>query len=164
METNMKIDVKNSTYIKEIAQIMNTYNLSKIKIAEHDKKGSEVFLERLDAFYTNEAGNIKPQISDVNITNLPITETVSVISDTNKNSIDIKSPIVGIFYSSSSPEVSPFIKIGDNVKKGDVLCILEAMKLMNEICAEYDGKIVDICVKNGDIVEFNQLMFKLEIN
>lgn len=66
----------------------------------------------------------------------------------------IKSPMVGTFYSSSSPSANPFVKIGDKVKKGQVVCIIEAMKLMNEIESEYDGEIVEICVNNEDVVEY----------
>ena len=74
----------------------------------------------------------------------------------------IKSPMVGTFYSSNSPKEEPFVKIGDKVKKGQVLCIVEAMKLMNEIESEFDGEIVDICVKNEDLVEYGMPLFKIK--
>ncbi len=77
------------------------------------------------------------------------------------NLTEVKSPLVGVFYSAPSPEAEPFVKVGSAVKKGDVLCIVEAMKLMNEIAAEQDGTVVDICAHNGDIVEFGQTLFKL---
>lgn len=73
----------------------------------------------------------------------------------------IVSPMVGLFYAAASPEGEPFVKIGDRVKKGDTLCIVEAMKLMNEIAADMDGEIVDICAKNGDVVEYGQTLFKI---
>ena len=73
----------------------------------------------------------------------------------------IKSPMVGTFYASSSPEKEPFVKLGDKVHKGQVLCIVEAMKLMNEIESEYDGEIVEICVNNEDIVEYGTPLFKI---
>lgn len=74
----------------------------------------------------------------------------------------IKSPMVGTFYSKSAPTASPFVKVGDKVKKGQVLCILEAMKLMNEIESEYDGEITEICVKDDEMVEFGQVLFKIK--
>jgi acetyl-CoA carboxylase biotin carboxyl carrier protein len=77
------------------------------------------------------------------------------------NMKEIKSPMVGVFYRAPSEDVKPFVEIGDSVKKGDVLCIIEAMKLMNEISAEADGKIVDICAENGQVVEFDQTLFKI---
>lgn len=71
----------------------------------------------------------------------------------------VKSPLVGVFYSASSPESDDFVKIGDAVKKGQTLGIVEAMKLMNEIECEYDGVVTDILVKNNDVIEFGQPMF-----
>jgi len=79
------------------------------------------------------------------------------------NLIEVKSPIVGVFYTAPQPEAMPFVNIGSKVKKGDVLCIIEAMKLLNEITAEHDGEIADICIKNGDIVEYGQALFKIKV-
>lgn len=73
----------------------------------------------------------------------------------------VTSPLVGTFYTASSPDAEVFVKEGDTVKKGQVLGIIEAMKLMNEITAEQDGEVVDICVKSGDVVEFGQPLFKI---
>ena len=77
------------------------------------------------------------------------------------NLTEVKSPMVGVFYESPSPEADPYVKVGDKVKKGDVLCIIEAMKLLNEITAEQDGEIVDICAHNADVVEYGQTLFKI---
>ena len=79
-----------------------------------------------------------------------------------ENAKVVKSPMVGTFYASSSPEKEPFVKIGDKVHKGQVLCIVEAMKLMNEIESEFDGEIVEICVKNEDVVEYGTPLFKIK--
>ena len=70
-------------------------------------------------------------------------------------------PLVGVFYAAPSPNDAPFVSVGSTVKKGDVLCIVEAMKLMNEITAEQDGTITEICVENGQVVEFGQTLFYL---
>jgi len=75
--------------------------------------------------------------------------------------VEVKSPLVGVYYSAPSPDSENFVSIGSKVKKGDVICIIETMKLMNEILAEQDGEIVDICIKNGDIAEFGQVLFKM---
>ena len=75
---------------------------------------------------------------------------------------EITSPMVGTFYASASPESKPFVTIGQSVKKGDTLCILEAMKMMNQVQAESDGKIVEILVDNAEPVEFDQPLFVLE--
>lgn len=74
---------------------------------------------------------------------------------------DIKSPMVGVFYSAPGPESDPFVTRGTKVKKGDTLCIIEAMKLMNEVVAERDGEIVEILAKSGELVEFGQVLFKI---
>ena len=73
----------------------------------------------------------------------------------------VTSPMVGVFYASPSPDDPPYVKVGQRVKKGDVLCIIEAMKLMNEITAEEDGEIIDVCAANGSVVEYGQTLFKL---
>lgn len=74
----------------------------------------------------------------------------------------VKSPIVGTFYASSSPEDEPFVKIGSTVKKGETLCIIEAMKLMNEINSTVDGTIVEILCNNEEMVEYNQELFRIK--
>ena len=71
----------------------------------------------------------------------------------------VKSPMVGTFYSKPSPDAKAFVEVGSKVKKGDVLCIIEAMKLMNEIESEYDGEIVEVCVKDGEIVDYGKPLF-----
>ena len=70
--------------------------------------------------------------------------------------------MVGTFYMAPSPEAAPFVEIGSEVEVGDVICIIEAMKLMNEIKSEEAGKVVKICVKNGDPVEFGQVLMYVE--
>lgn len=79
----------------------------------------------------------------------------------NDGSVIITSPFVGTYYRAASPESSPFVEMGQVVKKGQVLCIVEAMKLMNEIEAEADCKILEIIAKNADVVEFGQPLFKV---
>ena len=92
-------------------------------------------------------------------------------SDMGANAVDnlkkekrntVNSPMVGTFYASASPESKPFVTIGQSVKKGDTLCILEAMKMMNQVQAESDGRIVEILVDNAEPVEFDQPLFVLE--
>lgn len=78
------------------------------------------------------------------------------------NLITIKSPMIGTFYRSSSPDKDPFVKIGDNIDNGSVLCIIEAMKLFNEIEAEVSGKIVKVLVENNSPVEYDQPLFLVE--
>ena len=74
----------------------------------------------------------------------------------------IKSPMVGTFYASSAPDKDPYVKVGDKIHKGQVVCIVEAMKLMNEIESEFDGEVVEICVNNEDVVEYGSPLIKLK--
>lgn len=81
--------------------------------------------------------------------------------DTSKY-VEVKAPIVGTFYRAPSPEAEPFVKEGDTVKKGQVLCIIEAMKLMNEIESEVSGVVQKIMVSNGEPIEYGQVLFLIE--
>lgn len=74
----------------------------------------------------------------------------------------VTSPMVGTFYKASSPDAKPFVEVGQTVSKGDVVCIVEAMKLMNEIETEVSGKVVEICVEDGQPVEFGQVLMYIE--
>lgn len=75
--------------------------------------------------------------------------------------VEICSPMVGAFYCAPAENAPPFVQVGDTVKKGDVLCIVEAMKLMNEICSEHDGVIEEVCVANGQVVDYGCVLFRL---
>ena len=87
----------------------------------------------------------------------PITESVS-----NENYITVKSPIIGTFYRKPSPDKDVFVNVGDSVKEGDTLCVIEAMKLFNEIESDFSGKIVKILVEDSSPVEFDQPLFLIE--
>ena len=93
------------------------------------------------------------------------TETAPAKDDTdNGNYEEVKSPMIGTFYRSASPEKPPFVGVGDEVKKGDVICIIEAMKLFNEIEVEVSGKIVKVLVDDSSPVEYDQPLFLIEPN
>lgn len=83
-------------------------------------------------------------------------------TECNVEGCEVTSPIVGTFYTSSSPDADAFVKVGDKVKKGQVLCIVEAMKLMNEIESDVDGEVVEILVENAEMVEFGQPLFRIK--
>ena len=145
----------NIRQIRELAQILRQNGLSSIEVTEgenHIRLESAVSAaqfvpvvppEPIPAQQT-EADEKKPDVGvDFN------------------DIVEVKSPLVGVFYSASAPDAEPFVKVGDRVKKGDILCIIEAMKLMNEIAATHDGEIVDVCIQNGSVVEFGQTLYKL---
>ena len=141
--------------IKELAKVIKEFDLNVIDIADGETK---IRLEKNGVTYIEGQceKNIETRIMPAvcNGTNTP--------NEVDFNDIkEIKSPMVGVFYQAPSPEAKPFVRIGDKIKKGDTLCIVEAMKLMNEITAEIDGEIIDICAGNGEIVEFGQTLFKV---
>ncbi len=80
------------------------------------------------------------------------------VADSGKT---INAPIVGVFYAAPSPDAQPYVSVGKQVKKGDTVCIIEAMKCMNEIQAEEDGEITEVIVKDGELVEYGQPLFKI---
>ncbi len=104
------------------------------------------------------------QVSQVNAANLTI-EAATPVSEKlteDEGAKKIVSPMVGTFYASPSPDKPAFVKVGDKVKKGQTVCIIEAMKLMNEIESEHDGEVVKILVNNEDMVEFGQPMILIK--
>ena len=138
--------------VKALVEILNKNGLSKLEICEGETK---IYLEKpyaVKEIATKAENTFKAEPLIVN--------TEGETLDFNKIT-EVKSPLVGVFYIAPSPESDPFVTIGSKVQKGDVLCIVESMKLMNEITAECDGEIVDICLKNGDITEFGQVLFKI---
>ena len=105
---------------------------------------------------TNDQGNQSTPSSQDHLESIKPSTSTEVKSTPQKS---IKAPMVGTFYSASSPDAEPFVKVGDHVKKGDIVCVIEAMKLMNEVEAEEDGEIVEILVNNEDMVEYGQALF-----
>ncbi|MFN6757222.1 acetyl-CoA carboxylase biotin carboxyl carrier protein [Enterococcus hirae] len=97
----------------------------------------------------------------------PVSEAPQASVEASQESfedVEVKSPIVGIVYLQPAPDKPQFKSVGDSVKKGEVICIIEAMKLMNEITSEVDGKIVEILVENEAVVEYDQPLFRIQPN
>lgn len=143
--------------VKALVGILNKNDLSSIEITEGDKKIKiEKNVSSCQAALQQTPASNNPQTAKEAVSDAPIESGVDF-----NNITEVKSPMVGVFYAAPSPESRPFVKIGDRIKKGDVLCIVEAMKLMNEICAETEGEIIDICAENEQVVEFGQTLFKI---
>ena len=102
------------------------------------------------------------KVQEKNIQHIEQKEVNEIVETQEDNCQIVKSPMVGTFYSKSSPNAEPFVKVGDKVKKGQVVCIVEAMKLMNEIECEFDGEITEILVKDGEMVEYGKPLFKIK--
>lgn len=139
--------------IRELVQLLENSGLSVLEVSEADTK---IRLEK---------GTVPERpAAPVVLQPAVVPQTVQTVQDGAvdfNNITEIKSPMVGVFYSAPAPDAEPYVSVGKKVKKGDVLCIIEAMKLMNEITSEVDGEIVDICVENGQVVEYAQILFKV---
>lgn len=135
--------------IKALADIMTQNSLSLIDIEEN---GVKIKLEKNVVATVSNTPVAIPQLSP---------EPIEEVATTEEGRI-IVSPTVGVYYSSSSPEAAPYVSIGSNVSKGDTVCIIEAMKLMNEITADCDGEIIEILVGNGQVVEYGQPLFRIK--
>jgi len=145
--------------IKEIISLMNEHSLSEIEIEKGEHKiklkksaaaGGEVIVERPAVV----------QMAPQPASELPAPN--QEVESPATNLIEIKAPIVGTFYRSPSPDAGPFVEVGQEIEVGQVVCIIEAMKLMNEIKSEVKGKVVDILAENADPVEFGQILFLIE--
>lgn len=147
--------------LKEILQLMADHNLSELEI---EKDGLKVRLKKGGAKVSAEGFEestpvIVPMPTAGTPTAPPLTPPAPVPSP---NIFLVKSPMVGTFYAAPAPDQPPFVEVGKKVKEGDVLCIIEAMKLMNEIKCDVTGTVIEILVKNGTPVEFDQPLFKIE--
>lgn len=136
--------------IKQLMIDMGNSKLTSIDIEFPD--GVKIKMEK------NASVAVTPLVQQV-IAETPLEEVVQ--KEEAKEGNIIKSPMVGTFYSKSSPTSNPYVELGSEVKKGTVLCIIEAMKLMNEIESEFNGKIVEIFVEDGAPVEYGQPLFKI---
>lgn len=163
----MKMDLN---YIKKLIKILDTSNVAEIEIEE---EGTKLRLSKPKP-------KITPNLTPLNFTpiqnnnpaeSLSLEKAVSRtkpeevrVEANNENVYEVKSPMVGTFYRAPSPDADPYVNVGSNVSPGSVLCIIEAMKLMNEIESEVSGKIIKILVENTQPVEYNQPLFLIEKN
>ncbi|MBM3163507.1 MAG: acetyl-CoA carboxylase biotin carboxyl carrier protein [Chlorobi bacterium] len=157
--------------LNEIKQLIDVVNSSDLQEAIIEEGSFKITLRRfvagtpllMQAAATVPAtqqvlpASVQPQISSgiTPAASAPKTEAASDL-------IEICSPIVGTFYRSPSPDSAPFVNVDDTIHKGDVLCIIEAMKLMNEIEAEISGTVVEVLVENGQPVEYDQPLFRIK--
>ncbi len=148
--------------IKEILTLMNENNLNEIEI---EREGMKLKLKKAS---TGEVVMAPPSIHYA-VESLPAPKassssaaSVPPAAEAAKQNKEIKSPMVGTFYRAPSPEAEAFVEVGHTVEIGQVVCIVEAMKLMNEIKSEIRGKIVEVAVQNGEPVEFGQILFAVD--
>ena len=151
---------------KELKESIKDMESSKLESLEIDfPDGTKIRMKKNSGSSANLERAVVPRVVEesFNIEESPVNKTNSTIDKVEEMNCNIiKSPMVGTFYTSSSPDKPVFVRVGDKVKKGDTLCIIEAMKLMNEIQSEFDGEIVDICVENEAMVDYGKPLFKIK--
>lgn len=136
------------TDIRKYAELMRELELTGLEITEDNRK---LRLERSVTAAVNET-----------VYSVPGPGPAAPATSESKDYISVKSPIVGVFYAAPAENAAAYVVAGDHVKKGQTLCIVEAMKLMNEITAEEDGVISKVCVTNGQVVEYGTELFRIK--
>ena len=144
--------------IKEILALMNENNLNEIEI---ERDGLKLKLKKSVEGLVMAAPSHHYAVESLPSPKASASPAVAGSAEASKNK-DIKSPMVGTFYLSPSPEAGPFVEVGHTVEIGQVVCIVEAMKLMNEIKSEVRGKVTEVSVQNAEPVEFGQTLFVVE--
>lgn len=143
----MKFDIE---YVEKLAKVLADNSLTEISLED----GEQAITLRKEVTGVITAPVTAPAVQQASV---PVEKPAEV-----KKGKPLTSPMVGTFYKSPSPDAKPFVEVGQTVKEGDVVCIVEAMKLMNEIEAEVSGKVVEICVTDGQPVEFGQVLMYVE--
>ena len=143
--------------IKELREIIEIFENSRITEMDLERQGVRISLKKTAQEYAREIrieASAADEFAGVSVENE---------GPDDEGSAEVRTPMVGTFYSAPTPDSDPFVEEGDTVSEGDVVCIIEAMKLMNEIKSEISGKVVKVLVENGQAVEFNQPLFLVEV-
>lgn len=144
-------------YIEKLAKIISETGLTEISLED----GEQAITLRKDVI-VSAAPQVVASAPSAPASTPSAQPAASAPAAPAKKGTPITSPMVGTFYKSPSPDAAPFVSVGDTVKNGDVVCIVEAMKMMNEIKAEVAGKVLEICVEDGQPVEFGQVLMYVE--
>lgn len=143
-------------YIEKLSKVLKDNDLTEISLED----GDSAITIRKEIVVAPQSVAVAPATATTVST--PSSQAEAPAKSEVKKGTPVTSPMVGTFYSAPSPDAKPFVEIGSGVKKGDKLCIIEAMKLMNEIEAEVSGKVIEVCVKDGQPVEFGQVLMYIE--
>lgn len=141
---------------KSVNELIEMVSTSKLSSFEMKFQGVEISMKKnnqnLKPIYVTETEEIE-EINEFDINSMEIEDNIKII----------KSPMIGTFYSAAGPGESTYVKKGACINKGDTICIIEAMKLMNEVESEVSGEVLEVCVKNEEKVEYNQALFKIKV-
>ena len=152
----MKRPIMDFKEIKKLVELMSEMALTEIEVEESGRR----IRIRKELFAPAREKSLSPLMNH-STEKEPTLQQESKEEDEEKTVL-VRSPIVGTFYKSPSPDADAYAEIGETVKKGQILCIVEAMKLMNEIESDVEGKIVEICVEDGAAVEYGEPLFRIE--
>lgn len=154
-----------SKRLAEIADVMEGRGLTRVRVEEPD--GTAVELERASvaqpvAVPMPMPGAVAAQVAAPTVAPAapePATQTPAAAPE--PKGTEVTAPMVGVFYAAPAPGDEPFVRVGSKVKAGETLCIIEAMKVLNEVTAETDGEVLEICVADGDLVEFGSCLMRI---
>ncbi len=148
--------------IKEIKEMINLMNENGLVELEIEKDGMRIRLRKTNAGIDASSGPIVVERTRVAEGRPREEETLQTLEKITAKTVEIKAPMVGTFYRAPSPEAPPYVEVSQIIEPGQVICIIEAMKLMNEIKSEVKGKVLEILVDNTEPIEFGQPMFLIE--
>ena len=143
-----------SKRLAEIADVMEDRGLTRVRVEEPD--GTAVELERASA-----AQPVAVPMPMPSAMAAPVAAPTVAPAAPEPKGIEVTAPMVGVFYAAPAPGDEPFVHVGSKVKAGETLCIIEAMKVLNEVTAEADGEVLEICVADGDLVEFDSCLMRI---
>ena len=136
--------------------------MSELDIRKYAQLMGELGLTGLDFRSAGDTIRLERNVTSTPVyTSTPVTAPVPATVAETTDTVSVTSPMVGVFYRAPAENAEPYVKVGDAVKAGTVLCLVEAMKMMNEITAECDGTIVEICVQNGQVVDYGKELFRI---
>ena len=141
--------------LREIIHIVEETGVAEIEI---EQDGLRIVVRAVSSGVAQHIVTSVPSNSSL----APVVDESGSSAPASSTAVEVRAPIVGTFYLSSSPDSAPFVEVGDHVNPGDVLCIIEAMKLMNEIEAEVSGTVMEVLVENANPIEFDQPLFIIE--
>lgn len=144
-----------SKRLAEIADVMEDRGLTRVRVEEPD--GTAVELERASAAQPVAAPMPMPGA----VTAPAVAPVAMPAAAPEPKGSEVTAPMVGVFYAAPAPGDEPFVHVGSKVKAGETLCIIEAMKVLNEVTAEADGEVLEICVADGDLVEFGSCLMRI---
>jgi len=146
--------------LRDLKRLLDAFDNSKTNILEFETEEFRIYLDKSATAASAPAAQPQQQITSVE--NAPVVQKVEAKPECVVEGELITSPMVGTFYQAPSPDSPPYVKVGDKVKKGQTLCIIEAMKIMNELEAEFDCEILEVLVEDGQPVEFDTPLFRVK--